>query len=198
MDSEHSFGNKLARVAWGLVWLIFFRCSLRCTFGWRRMLLRLFGAQIGDGVKVYPSTKVWAPWNLVMDDGSCMGDYVDCYCVGKIRICSNAVVSQYSYLCGATHDYEDEMKLVTGDIEIGADAWVCADVFIGPGVNVGERAVAGARSVVIRDVESGTVVAGNPAKEISKREKFRQDKQDGDETANVMHPELDTEHANRR
>ena len=51
-----------------------------------------------------------------------------------------------------------------------ADAMVAADVFIGPGVTIGDSAVIGARSSVFRNVEPWTVVVGNPARVIKKRE----------------------------
>jgi putative colanic acid biosynthesis acetyltransferase WcaF len=48
--------------------------------------------------------------------------------------------------------------------------WVAADAFIGPGVIIGQGAVVGARSAVFKNVERWTVVGGNPAKFIKKRE----------------------------
>lgn len=106
-----------------------------------------------------------------MGDYSCLGHHVDCYSVDKVRIGSDATISQYSFLCTAGHDIEDpRMRLTTAPITIGEGAWICADVFVGPGVVVEEGAVAAARAVVIRDVESWVVVAGNPAETIKRRE----------------------------
>ena len=134
-------------------------------------MLRCFGARVGKGVKVMPSVRIWAPWNLVLEEESTFGHHVDCYCVDTVRIGAHATVSQYSYLCTATHDVSDpNMKLVTKPITIEDQAWVCADVFVGPGVTIGEGAVAGARSVVVGDVEEWTIVAGNPAEPIRQRE----------------------------
>jgi putative colanic acid biosynthesis acetyltransferase WcaF len=105
-----------------------------------------------------------------MGEHSCLSHQVDCYCVGKIYIGPHATISQYSFLCTASHDHNQPgMPLITAPIRIEADAWVAADVFVGPGVTVGEGAVLGARSTVLRDVAAWTVVAGNPAKEIGKR-----------------------------
>lgn len=103
---------------------------------------------------------------------SCLGPDVDCYCVDRVVIGARATVSQYSFLCTATHDYHDPlMPLVTAPIVIGEQAWVAADVFIGPGVAVGEGAVVGARSSLYKNVDPWTVVGGNPAKLIAKRER---------------------------
>jgi putative colanic acid biosynthesis acetyltransferase WcaF len=105
-----------------------------------------------------------------MGEYSCLADDVDCYCVAPIRLGAHATVSQYVHLCAATHDYEDpEFPLRPRPIVIGAYAWVAAGAFIGPGVTVGEAAVAGARAVVTHDVPPGAVVAGNPARFVKQR-----------------------------
>ena len=163
--STHGTGNKLGRALWGAAWLLLFRTSPRLLFGWRRLLLRLFGARIGAGARVMPSTRIWAPWNLVMGEESCLSHDVDCYCVALIRIDAHATVSQYSFLCAATHDPEDpHMRLVTAPIRIGAGTWVAADVFIGPGVTIGEGAVIGARSSVFRDMPPWMICRGSPCR----------------------------------
>jgi len=168
--SSHSLLNKIGRVLWGIVWLLLFRPSPKIFHGWRRFLLRMFGAKIGKGVHPYPSAKIWAPWNLEMGDHSCLSHDVDCYCADKIRIGSHATVSQYSFLCTASHDYTNpHMPLVTAPIEIGDGAWITADVYVAPGVTIGEGAVIGVRSSVFKDVEPWTVAAGNPATFIKKR-----------------------------
>ena len=113
-----------------------------------------------------------------MGDDSCLSHQVDCYCVDKIFLGPRVTVSQYSFLCSASHDYTlRSMPLVTAPIRIEADAWVTADVFIGPGVTVGEGAVVGARSSVFRSVKPWTVVAGNPAKDIGPR-KMQRDREE--------------------
>jgi putative colanic acid biosynthesis acetyltransferase WcaF len=105
-----------------------------------------------------------------MGDFSVLGDFVDCYAVDRIEIGAHTVVSQYVFLCAATHDVDQPaFPLVTKPIRIGAHAWVAADAFIGPGVTVGDGAVVGARASVFRDVEPWCVVGGNPARLIRKR-----------------------------
>ena len=163
-------GNRLLRALWGLVWLLLYRPSPRPLHVWRRALLRAFGARVGAGAHPYPGARIWAPWNLTMERDSCLADAVDCYCVARITIGARATVSQYSYLCSASHDHRDPaMPLVAAPIVIEPKAWVAADVFIGPGVRVGEGAVVGARSTVMRDVAPWTVVAGTPARPCGSR-----------------------------
>lgn len=168
--SPHSIGNRLARVPWGLTYILFFRPSPKPFHWWRRFLLRRFGAKLGKDTKVHPSAKIWAPWNLTMKDHSTIAPQVDCYCVAPVSIGSHTTVSQYSYLCAASHDFEHpNMLLFSKPIEIGDQCWICADVFIGPGVTVSEGTVVGARSSVFNDLPRWKVCVGNPAKPIRDR-----------------------------
>ena len=166
-----SFSNKLARLIWSIVWILLFRPTPRAFHVWRCFLLRIFGAQLEEGVHPYPSARIWAPWNLIMKENSCIGEYVDCYCVDKIIIGKNSTISQYSFLCTASHDYTRiDKQLVTAPVIIEDEVWVFSDVFIGPGVTIEEGSVVLARSSVYRDVQPWKVYAGNPAHFVKNRE----------------------------
>ena len=106
-----------------------------------------------------------------MGDYSCLSEDVDCYSVDKINIGAQALVSQGAFLCCASQDISSPvMELTYKPIVIGSQAWVAARAFVAPGVKVGEGAVVAACAVVMKDVDPWTVVAGNPAKFIKKRE----------------------------
>ncbi|MCI0362994.1 MAG: hypothetical protein L0Y44_03700 [Phycisphaerales bacterium] len=101
---------------------------------------------------------------------ACIADDVDVYCAETVTIGDYATVSQYSYLCGATHDPDDVYHpLVAKPITIGRRCWIAADVFIGPGVSIGEGTVVGARSSVFDDLPAWVIAVGSPAKSIRKR-----------------------------
>lgn len=176
LRSEFGLAQKARRALWGVVWLCLFRPTHRLMHGWRRALLRAFGAQVGAGARIDPSVRVWAPWNLALGDASTIGPRVDLYSVAQIAIGRNAVVSQNAHLCAAGHDVDSrDFRLTPAPIAIGDHAWVAADAFIGPGVRLGEGAVAGARACVTRAVADWTIVAGNPARPIRLREKLIRD-----------------------
>ncbi len=165
-----SVRNRAVRVIWQVTWMFLYRPSPTQMFGWRRALLRCFGAKVGANAHPYPQCRIWAPWNLTMGTDSCLANDVDCYSVDKVTLGKSAIVSQQAMLCTATHDYNDpEFKLVTKPISIGAHAWIGARAFVGPGVAVGDGAVVGAASAVFQSVESWTVVGGNPARILKKR-----------------------------
>jgi putative colanic acid biosynthesis acetyltransferase WcaF len=168
--SSHSLKNRVARALWGFVWLFLFRPTPKKLFAWRRMLLQLFGARLSSSAIVFPSTQIWAPWNLEMADHACLAWGVDCYNVAPIRLGRHALVSQRAFLCTATHDIDAvDLPLISRPITIEDNAWVCAEAFVAPGVTIGSGAVVGARSVVTKSVNAWDVVAGNPARVIRQR-----------------------------
>ena len=169
--NRHSFASKFFRIVWNLVWFCLFRPTPRgILYGWRRFLLRMFGAKIGIGANILPSCKIWQPWKLEMGNYSCLSEDVECYSVDKIVIGNQSVVSQGTFLCCASHDITSPiMELIYKPIIIKNNVWIAARAFINPGVVIGDGAVVGACSVVTKDVEPWTVVAGNPAKFIKRR-----------------------------
>lgn len=165
-----SRGNRMRRLIWNVTWACFFWPSPRPFHGWRRMILRVFGAEVGNGVHVYPSAQIWAPWNLRLGDECGVGDSAKLYSQGVITIGVRAVISQGAHLCAGTHDYtRTGFPLITRPIEIGAHAWLGAECMVLPGVTVAEGSVIGARAVVTKDMPAWTVCAGHPCRPIKPR-----------------------------
>ncbi|MCQ8119763.1 putative colanic acid biosynthesis acetyltransferase [Methylomonas rosea] len=155
---------------WWIVQSVFFARSPQFLYGWRRFLLRLFGAKIGKNVIIRPSAKVTYPWKLTIGDNSWIGDDVELYTLGEIEIGKNAVISQKSYLCTASHDYTKEtFDIYQRKIVIEDEVWIATDVFIAPGITIGKCAVVGARSTVLDDMPAGMVCVGYPARPIKPR-----------------------------
>lgn len=179
MITFHSYRNKLStrnkcyRLVWSIVSTLFFH-SVRggkCFNSWRIFLLRLFGAKIGKCVSVHASVEIWAPYNLEMEDYTLIGKKCRVYNPEKITLRTECVVSENVFLCTASHNVHScKHELVCKPILLNSQVWVAADAFIGMGVTVGEGAIVGARACVFNDVDQWTVVGGNPAKFIKKRE----------------------------
>ena len=165
-----SISNKLARAAWSVVRVLLFRPTPAPLHAWRRLLLRSFGARIGDRVAVYPSAIIWAPWNLTIDEGATIGGDAIFYNVDRITIGKYGIISQGAHLCTASHAHDSvNFELVTAPIHIEEEAWIAAEAFVGPGVTISKAAVVGARAVVVRSVDERSIVAGNPARVIGRR-----------------------------
>jgi putative colanic acid biosynthesis acetyltransferase WcaF len=167
---KYKGSEQLLRVLWACVSPLF-HYSPRICFGWRRFLLRLFGAHVGCQTNIYSSAIIYMPWNLTIGDQSSIGEWVLIYNLGPIIIGNKTTISQRAHLCAGTHDFNDSaLPLLKPPIVIEDQAWVCADSFIGPNVTVGEGAIVGARGVVTRNVDPWSIVAGNPAKFLKMRE----------------------------
>lgn len=173
-DAEYrnrlSVGNRVMRSLWSVVYRALFVLSPVPCFGWRRMILRLFGARLHPTAKVYPTTRIWAPWNLSMGQWSALGPEVYCYNVAEVCLERDATVSFRAFLCTASHDIRRaDRPLISGPIRLRSGAYVFADAFIGMNVTLHEGAVAAARAVVVKDVAPYDIVGGNPAKVIGSR-----------------------------
>lgn len=169
-DRKWTRREQSGRVLWALT-MPLFRLSPRPLWGWRRALLRVFGAEVRANVHVYPTVRITIPWNLTLGDGCAVGAHAILYALGPITLGPRATVSQYAHLCAGNHDWRDPaMPLTKPPITLGADVWVCADAFVGPGVTVGDGAILGARAVVVKDVAPRAIVVGNPAHQIGTRD----------------------------
>lgn len=157
--------SKIYVQLWWLVQATFVKLSPQVFYGWRRFWLRSFGARIGKKVLIRPSVKITYPWKVSIGDYSWIGDDVVLYSLGEIEIGSNAVVSQKSYLCTGSHDhYKDTFDIFAKKITIGNSCWIATDVFIAPGVTVGDGVVIGARSSVFKNLKPNWIYTGSPAK----------------------------------
>lgn len=167
-----SAGNRARRFLWGIAYLIFVRFTPRPMHAWRAGVLRLFGAKLARGVHIYPTAKIWAPWNLVCGDSATIGEDAIVYNPKLVRLGSHAIVSQYAYLCGATHDYQDPaFPLIAYEITLGAYSWICARATVQPGVTVGDGSVLALGSVATRDLEPWVVYGGIPARPLKERKR---------------------------
>ena len=163
--TPHSKKNQIMRLLWQFVYVLLFRPSPRMLHKWRIFLLRIFGAKIGPNCKLFPTVRIWAPWNLVLGENCSIGDNVNCYCVTKLHIDSYSTVSQDTVLSTASHEFNSlDLPLLTKQIFIGKYVWICADVFVMQGVSIGDGAVIGARSTVFSDIPAWMVAYGTPCK----------------------------------
>ncbi|MDB5395219.1 MAG: putative colanic acid biosynthesis acetyltransferase [Rhodospirillales bacterium] len=167
-----SLGHRAYRALWNIAWCLLASWTPPFFNPWRRQVLRAFGARITSTARIHGSARIWYPANLVMAEHACLGPRVNCYSMAKITLDAYALASQGAHLCAGTHDIDDQnFQLCVAPITIGKKAWIAAEAFVGPGVNVGEGAVLGARGVAFGDLEPWTVYAGNPAREIKKRKR---------------------------
>jgi putative colanic acid biosynthesis acetyltransferase WcaF len=165
-----SLRNRLLRAAWNVTWAVLASWTPPQLRFWRRFLLKLFGAHLGESCDVRGSARVWYPPHLHLEDRALLAERVTCYNMAPITLGRAALVSQGAHLCAGTHDISSPtFQLMASPITIGAGAWIAAEAFVGPGVSVGDGAVLGARSVAFRSLDPWTVYGGNPARPLKTR-----------------------------
>tara|TARA_R110001583_G_scaffold191395_1_gene356490 strand:- start:2389 stop:2934 length:546 start_codon:yes stop_codon:yes gene_type:complete len=163
--------SKITVQLWWVVYALFFKPSPQVLYGWRRFLLRCFGAKIGKKVIIRPSAQITYPWKVTIGDYSWIGDEVVLYSLGEIEIGANTVVSQRSYICTGSHDYKKvDFPIYNQKITIEDQCWLATDVYVAPGVTIAQGTVVGARSSVFKDLPAGKICMGSPAKVLKDRE----------------------------
>lgn len=172
--STWTLKQNIMRALWMLGGRLLFRCTFHNWYGVRRAILRAFGMKVGARAKIRPTCRIEIPWNIEIGDDCLIGDDSILYSLGTIRIGPRSVISQYAHLCAGTHDYTSRVfQLLKPPIVIGSDCWIATDAYVGPGVTVGDGAILGARSSAYKDLQSGWIHIGNPAKPIKQREVTR-------------------------
>lgn len=172
-ESPYTLKEKVGRVLWNTLGQTLFSLTFHNWYGLRVSMLRLFGARIGQFVRIRPSVRVEQPWNLTIGRNSSIGDRAVIYCLGPVTLGENVSISQHAHVCAGTHDFTvREMTLIRPPIVIEDDAWIAADAFVGPGITVGAGALLGARGAAFKDLDPWTIYGGNPAKAIRPRPSF--------------------------
>lgn len=152
----------LTQVAWLLAGRVL--ASWLPGSAWRRKLLRLFSAKIGDGVVLKPGIRVKFPWRLRIGDHSWIGEGVWLDNLVEVEIGRHACLSQGVYVCTGSHDWSDPaFKLIVKPVKIEDGAWLGAFTRIAPGVTVGQGAVLSLGSVALKDLEGWSIYQGHPA-----------------------------------
>ena len=140
-----------------------------------------FPPRVTLGKNVRFRGRVTLAGRIELADNVVIGHYASLWAVGGgknvIKVGRGSGISAFSILMTRYHEYRDRKKsfldqgAVDGkEIIIGEDCWIGIRSIIMPGVTIGNGAVVGAGAVVTKDVEAYSVVAGNPAKVIKKRE----------------------------
>lgn len=158
------------RIVWYFVNELFFRNRLNPAFGVKPILLRWFGAKVGDHVRIKWGVNVRFPWFLEIGDHVWIGENVWIDCLTHVSIGDHVCVSQGAYLMTGNHDYKSEsFKIRVGEIKIEEGAWIGAFSIVGPGVTCKSHCVLAAGSVATSDLQAYTIYQGNPA--VAKKER---------------------------
>ncbi|WP_353049915.1 acetyltransferase [Microbacterium sp. Marseille-Q6648] len=145
---------------WAVCELIFVTNPWQISSSLRIRFLRLFGAEIGDGVVFRPRTRVKFPWKLHVGDRSWIGEGVWFHNQDHIYIANDVVISQETFLTTGSHAHRRDMALVTRPIEIGSGAWITSRCIVLGGARVGRSAIAQPLTLVRGTIPPNAIVGG--------------------------------------
>lgn len=157
-------GNALSRLLWYFVNVLFFINPLFPFSGLRVSLLRMFGANVGQGVVIKPGINIKYPWRLTIGNHCWIGEGVWIDNLDYVTLGDHVCISQGAMLLCGSHDYKKAtFDLITKPIILETGAWVGAKSLVCPGVTLGSHAVLAAQSVATQSLEPYTIYQGNPA-----------------------------------
>ncbi len=164
-------GNVLKRVLWYLAGRVFVDTYLPIPISVKILILRIFGAKIGDKVVIKPKVNIKYPWFLIVGQNTWIGEKVWIDNLGIVTLGANVCLSQECYLLTGNHDYtKSKFDLIVKPITIENGAWIGAKAVVCPGVTVGSHAVLAVSSVATKDLDPYSIYQGNPAVYIKSRE----------------------------
>jgi putative colanic acid biosynthesis acetyltransferase WcaF len=160
-NSRRTIWSRLTIFNWGIFGKPLVELTLLPGFA-RTLLLKLWGAKIGQRLVLRKRVKVQFPWNLEIGDDCWIGEEVWFINHVNVKIGSNVCISQRSIICSGGHDYRSEsLEYAHKPIEIKDGAWVCLDAKVLPGVTIGECSVVSAGEIVRKSVpDYSMLIAG--------------------------------------
>jgi len=164
-------GNKLKVLLWYFVNVLFINNSLFPISKLKVLLLRIFGAKVGDGVFIKPSVNIKYPWNLIVGNNVWIGEGVWIDNLAKVYIKDNVCISQGAMLLCGNHNYKkSSFDLITGEIVLEDGVWIGAQTIVCPGVKCKSHSILTVGSVANKDLEPFGIYKGNPAVKVKTRE----------------------------
>lgn len=161
---------KIKLQLWRCVDFLLFKTSLNILSPWRVFLLKCFGAKIGKGCYISPRSTIFIPWNIEIGNFVSIDDYAYIKPRTKITIKDYVSIANFVHIIPGGHNvksrhFDSDLAPIT--IENGA--FIGADSYIGKGVHIGQFAVIGARSVVLKDIPENSIAFGSPCQVKSER-----------------------------
>ncbi|MBL4624846.1 MAG: colanic acid biosynthesis acetyltransferase WcaF, partial [Flavobacteriales bacterium] len=137
----------------------------------KRVLLRVFGAEIGKGVVIKPKVNIKYPWKLRVGDNTWIGENVWIDNLDLVEIGANVCISQGALILSGNHDYTNpSFNLIVKPIRIEEGVWIGAKSIVTQGVICKSHSILSVNSVANGNLEAYSIYKGNPAEKIRDRE----------------------------
>jgi putative colanic acid biosynthesis acetyltransferase WcaF len=164
-NSSFSHGkNIFFRFVWIICSSFFFKTDIPFPSKLKSFLLKLFGAEVGNGLIIRTNVNIKQPWCLKIGNNVWIGESVWIDNLVMVEIRDNVCISQGAMLLTGNHDYsKSSFDLITGQIYLDNGVWIGAKAIVGPNVHCGSHSVLSAGSTTFKNLESNSIYQGNPA-----------------------------------
>lgn len=162
-------GAGWKRALWYITSSIFFETGFPISFI-KVVLLRLFGAKVGQSVVIKPRVRIKYPWFLEIGNHVWIGEAVWIDNLAEVKIGDHACVSQGAMLLCGNHNYKkSSFDLIVKSIILEEGSWVGAQSVVCPGVTLHSHSILTVGSVAASNMEPYFIYSGNPAVKIRER-----------------------------
>ena len=162
--------SRLKQTAWYFVNIIFFQNPFNLFSSIKIALLKLFGADLGQGVVVKPAVNIKYPWKLRIGDHSWIGEKVWIDNLSDVIIGRNVTLSQGCLLLTGSHDHtRSSFDFISYPILLEDGVWIGAKAVVYGGITCRTHSILGINSVAEKELEPYTIYKGNPAIPVLKR-----------------------------
>lgn len=167
--SKFTVGDYVAGPKWKVfIWLFFnyfiFNSAIPWPYSWKGSLLKLFGAQVGEGLVIKNKVRIKYPWKLQIGKNCWIGESVWIDNLENVLIGDNVCLSQGAMLLTGNHDYTvSDFPYRLGKIILEDGVWIGAKSVVCPGVLCKSHSILTVNSVATKELKEWTIYAGNPA-----------------------------------
>lgn len=172
---DYRSGPRLKLLVWYFINYTIFNSALPWPYGFKRMLLRTFGARVGKGIVIKPKVRIKNPHRLIIGHHCWIGESVWIDNLEDVTIGDSVCISQGAMLLTGNHDYTmSNFPYRLGKITLENGVWIGARAVVCPGVTCHSHAILTVNSVATRNLEPWSIYSGNPATEVRKRKVMNQ------------------------
>jgi acetyltransferase-like isoleucine patch superfamily enzyme len=131
---------------------------------------------LGVNVELQMDLRVSSPQNLQIGDYAYIGGAAFIQALGNVSIGRGTIIGPGLRIYSANHNFRNATSIPYDEdfdkkpVVIGENVWIGGDVIIVPGTTIGEGVIIGAGSIVTGNILPMSIIGGNPAKTLGKRD----------------------------
>ena len=169
-NSDYNPGSSIKIAFWNIFLEIFFNTFIPYPSYLKCIILKIFGAKIGNRVIIKPRVRIKYPWLLSIASDVWIGESVWIDNLDNVIIEENVCLSQGAIIMCGSHNYKKStFNLITRPIKIESESWICTKSIVLQGVVCKRGSILTASSVAKSNLEEYSIYEGNPAVKIKDR-----------------------------